>query len=102
MLFSSIAAVHGVALATLRGRGTVDLDVIPVFAISGVGMLVGTPMLIWSKTLREAPHSVRSLVFLWIVLMFVGVSASTASMKALPAPAPCMTTLVLGCWGPVA
>lgn len=36
MLFSSIAAVHGVALAAVRGRGTVDLDIIPVFAITGV------------------------------------------------------------------
>lgn len=51
MVFSSIAAVHGVALAVVRGRGTVDLDIIPVFAITGVGMLVGLPMLIWSKTL---------------------------------------------------
>lgn len=99
MLFSSIAAVHGVALAVVRGRGTVDLDIIPVFAITGVGMLVGLPMLTWSKTLREARQSVRSLVFVWIILMFAAVSASTASFKALPSPVPCQSTTFLGTCG---
>lgn len=99
MVFSSIAAVHGVALAAVRGRGTVDLDIIPVFAITGVGMLVGLPMLIWSKTLREARPSVRSLVFVWIILMFAAVSASTASFKALPTPVPCQSTTLLGSCG---
>ena len=89
MIFSSIAAVHAVALAAVRGRGTVDLDIIPVYSLTGVGMLTATPMLIWSKTLREAPRSVRLVIFLWIGVMYVGVLASTASMKALPSPIPC-------------
>lgn len=96
MVFSSIAAVHGVALAAVRGRGTVDLDIIPVFAITGVGMLVGLPMLIWSKTLCEARRSVRSLVFVWIILMFAAVSVSTASFQALSTPIPCQSTSLLG------
>lgn len=99
MVFSSIAAVHGVALAVVRGRGTVDLDIIPVFAITGVGMLVGLPMLIWSKTLSEARQSVRSLVFVWIILMFAAVSASTANFKALPTPVPCLSAQTLGSCG---
>lgn len=89
MLFSSIATVHGIALAAVRGRGTVDLDIIPVFAITGVGMLAGTPMMIWSKTLRAAATSARALVFCWIIVMWVGVIASVASMKAVPRPLPC-------------
>lgn len=89
MLFSSIAAIHGIALAAVRGRGTVDLDIIPVFAISGVGMLAGTPMMIWSKTLREAARSARTVVFSWIGLMFVGVLASVASLKAVQTPQAC-------------
>lgn len=90
MIFSSIAAVHAVALAAVRGRGTVDLDIIPVYSLTGVGMLIATPMLIWSKTLREAPRSVRLVIFLWIGVTYVGVLlASTASMKALPSPIPC-------------
>lgn len=99
MVFSSIAAVHGVALAAVRGRGIVDLDIIPIFAITGVGMLVGLPMLIWSKTLSEARRSVRSLVFLWIIFMFAAVSASTASFKVLPTPVPCQSTSLLGSCG---
>lgn len=96
MVFSSIAAVHSVALATVRGRETVDLDIIPVFAITGVGMLVGLPMLSWSKTLSEARQSVCSLVVVWIILMFAAVSASTASFKALMTPVPCQSTALLG------
>lgn len=99
MVFSSIAAVHGIALAAVRGRGIVDLDIIPVFAITGFGMLVGLPMLLWSKTLSEARRSVRSLVFVWIILMFAAVSASTASFKALPTPVPCQSTSFLGSCG---
>ena len=89
MLFSSITTVHGIALAAVRGRGTVDLDIIPVFAITGVGMLVGTPMMIWSKTIRGASRSARTIVFAWIGVMFVGVLASVASLKAVPKPQPC-------------
>jgi hypothetical protein len=89
MIYSSIAAVHGVALASVRGRGTVDLDIIPIFAITGVGMLAWTPIMVWSKTLREAKLSVRMLLFIWVVVMWVGVIASMASMKALPEPQPC-------------
>lgn len=96
MVFSSIAAVHSVALAAVRGRGIVDLDIIPIFAITGVGMLVGLPMLIWSKTLSEARRSVRSLVFVWIIFMFAAVSASTASFKVLPT---CQSTSLLGSCG---
>ena len=89
MLFSSIAVIHGIALAAVRGRGTVDLDIIPVFAITGVGMLAGTPMMIWSKTIREAASSALAIVFLWIGLMFVGILASVASLKAVSRPQPC-------------
>lgn len=99
MVFSSIAAVHGVALAAVRGRGIVDLAIIPVFAITGVGMLVGLPMLIWSETLSEARRSIRSLVFVWIILMIAAVSASTASFKALSTPVPCQSTSLLGSCG---
>lgn len=99
MVFSSIAAVHGVALVVVRGRGIVDLDIIPVFAITGVGMLAGLPMLIWSKTLSGARRSVRSLVFVWIILMCAAVSASTASFKELPSPVPCQSTSLLGSCG---
>ena len=95
MLFSSIAVIHGIALAAVRGRPTVDLDIIPVFAITGVGMLAGTPMMIWSKTLREASRSARAIVFLWIGLMFIGVLASVASLKAVPRPLPCDTAALL-------
>ena len=95
MLFSSIATVHGVALAAVRGRGTLDLDIIPVFAITGVGMLAGTPMMIWSKTLRAAATSARALVFCWIGVMWVGIMASVASMKAVPKPQPCEPTSLL-------
>lgn len=96
MLFSSIATVHGIALAAVRGRGTVDLDIIPVFAITGVGMLAGAPMMIWSKTLRAAATSARALVFCWIGVMWVGVIASVASLKAVPRPQPCDPTTLLG------
>ena len=95
MLFSSIAVIHGIALAAVRGRGTVDLDIIPVFAITGVGMLAGTPMMIWSKTLREAARSARAIVFLWIGLMFVGTLASVASLKAVSRPQPCDSAALL-------
>ena len=95
MLFSSIAVIHGIALAAVRGRGTVDLDIIPVFAITGVGMLAGTPMMIWSTTMREAASSARAIVFLWIGLMFVGILASVASLKAVSRPQPCDATALL-------
>ncbi|KAF8969170.1 hypothetical protein BDZ97DRAFT_1796378 [Flammula alnicola] len=84
MIFSSIAAVHAVGLASARGRGTVDLDIIPVYSITGVAMLIGVPLLVWSRMLREAERSVRIVTFSWIGLMFVGVIASLASMKKLP------------------
>ncbi|KAL8794279.1 MAG: hypothetical protein Q9195_003105 [Heterodermia aff. obscurata] len=95
MLFSSITAIHGIALASVRGRGTADLDIIPVFAITGVGMAAGTPMMIWSKTLRQAARSARAIVFLWIGLMFIGVLASVASLKAVSRPQPCDATALL-------
>lgn len=99
MVFSSIAAVHGIALAAVRGGGIVDLDIIPIFAITGFGMLVGLIMLIWSKTLSEARRSVRSLVSVWIILMFAAVSASTPSFKVLSNPVPCKSTSLLGSCG---
>ena len=89
MLFSAISAIHGIALASARGRGTVDLDIIPVFAITGVGMMVGAPLLAWSKTLKEAPRSLRLVLFVWIALMFAGAMASVASLRALPKPVAC-------------
>ncbi|PPQ95734.1 hypothetical protein CVT26_015860 [Gymnopilus dilepis] len=89
MIFSSIAAVHAVALASARGRGTVDFDIVPVYSITGVGMLISTPLLMWSKTLREARFPTRLLAFAWIALMFVGVMASRASMVVLPTPVDC-------------
>ena len=95
MLFNSIAVVHSIALAAVSGRGTVDLDIIPVFAITGVGIVAGTPMMIWSKTLRQAARSARAIVFLWIGLMFIGVLASVASLKAVPRPQPCDTAALL-------
>ena len=89
MLFSSIAVVHSIALVAVGGRETVDLDIIPVYSITGVGLLAGTPMMIWSKTLRQAAPSARAIVFSWIGLMFIGVLASVASIKAVRKPQPC-------------
>ena len=89
MIFSSITTVHAIALAAFRGRDTVDLDIIPVFAITGVGMLVGIPMSIWSETLRKAPSSTRAVVFLWIVIMFAGSVASIITLRAIPTPQAC-------------
>ncbi|KDR78831.1 hypothetical protein GALMADRAFT_1272901 [Galerina marginata CBS 339.88] len=97
MIFSSIAAVHAVALASARGRETVDLDIIPVYSITGVGMLIGVPLLVWSKTLREAQTSTRMLIFSWIGLMFVGAMASRASMAKLPEPFVCDDESIPGC-----
>ena len=89
MVYSSIASIHAVALASVRGRGTVDLDIIPAFAITGVGMLAGMPIMVWSNTLRGARTSTRMVLFAWVVVLWVGLIASMASMKALPEPKPC-------------
>ena len=96
MLFSSISAVHGFALAAVSGRGTMDLDIIPIFDITSVGLLSAAPMLSWSKTLRdEATSSARAIVFSWLGLMFVGVVASIASLNAAPQPQACNETSLL-------
>lgn len=97
MIFSSIAAVHGVALASAKGRATVDLDIIPVYSITGMGLVVTVPLMVWSKTLREAERSARVLVFLWIVIMFIGNMASLASIKKLPDPLQCDDPDTPGC-----
>ncbi|KAF8907277.1 hypothetical protein CPB84DRAFT_1744657 [Gymnopilus junonius] len=69
-----------------KGRGTVDFDVVPVYSITGAGMLIGTSLLVWSKTLREAKSSTRLLAFAWIAMMFVGAMALRASVAKLPTP----------------
>ena len=84
MIFSSKTTIHAIALAAVRDKGTVDLDIIPVFAITGVGMLAGTPMLIWSETLRKAAPSARAVVNSWILIMFAGSVASIISLRAVP------------------
>ncbi|KAH9481276.1 hypothetical protein JR316_0005798 [Psilocybe cubensis] len=89
MIFSSIAAVHALALDAAKGKATVDLDIIPVYAITGVGLVAAIPLMVWSKTLREAETSARLLVFLWILVMFTGNMASLASIKKIPSPVPC-------------
>ncbi|KAF9477182.1 hypothetical protein BDN70DRAFT_922771 [Pholiota conissans] len=83
MIFSSITAVHTVALASTAGRGTVDLDIIPAYSITGVAMLLGVPLLLWSRMLREATRALRIVAVSWIVVMFVGSIASLASVKLL-------------------
>lgn len=89
MRFGSIAAVHTVALAAGRGYGAVDLDILPTFAITSVGFLTATPMLVLSKTLLKARKSVRVVVVSWIGLIFGGVVANIFTVTAIPDPMPC-------------
>lgn len=89
MLFSSVAAVHGTALYLVQEGDTVDLDIIPVFAITVVGMLAAAPMFIWSKTLREAAVYVKIVLSAWVVLMMAGVIASCGSISQWTVPDPC-------------
>lgn len=97
MIFSSVTAVHAVALATTRGRRTVDLDIIPAFSITGVEMVISVPLLMWSKALRRAKRSICIMTFLWIMIMCVGVVASLASLVKLPMPLDCGNQNTPGC-----
>ncbi|KAI9784708.1 MAG: hypothetical protein M1816_000773 [Peltula sp. TS41687] len=95
MLFSSVAAIHAVAIAAARGRATFDLDAIPVFAITGVGLVAASPTMVWSNTIRWGKFSTRLILVLWTLLMFVGVLASMATLKTIPKPVTCPQPL--GC-----
>ena len=71
MLYSSIAAVHSVALLPGNKR-TVDLDVFPTWAITTLGMFMAWPQLHFNQTLKQARKSVRCVVYLWGMLMILG------------------------------
>ncbi|KAF8199740.1 hypothetical protein BJ912DRAFT_950176 [Pholiota molesta] len=83
MIFSSITAVHAMALASTAGRGTVDLDIIPAYSITGIAMLLGVPHLLWSRMLRDAGRALRIVAISWIAVMCVGILASLASVRLL-------------------
>ena len=72
MLYSSIAAVHTFALFPGKKVGTVDLDVIPTWAITTIGMQMVWPQLFFNKTLQQARNSVRYVVYLWGMLVGLG------------------------------
>ncbi|KAK2768423.1 hypothetical protein FQN54_000278 [Arachnomyces sp. PD_36] len=89
MLIGATVDIHAIALAVHRGQGTVDLDIIPAFAIAGVGLVVAVPMMLWSRTLRNASSSSRMALYLWTPLNICGSLASMATLKALPHSVPC-------------
>lgn len=84
MLFSSVAAIHAIALAASRDQGPVDLDVIPVYGITGTGLIIASIGTVSSKTIRQAKDSVHTILVLWGLLMVVGVVASIVTLYALP------------------
>jgi hypothetical protein len=58
-----------------------------------------TPMMFWSRTLRDGSPSSRVLLYLWTLMNFAGTVAGTASLAAVPPPyphprsgSPCTTT----------
>lgn len=93
MIFSSVAAVHGIALASVRERGMVDLDIIPVYCIVGVGMPVVWTLSL-SRTIRKASASVHVVLYAWFAILYAGMIASSVSLAALPSPLSCSEGLL--------
>lgn len=76
----------------------VDLDIVPVLVITGVGMLSAPPMVLLSETLRKATAPVRLILAFWVILMFCGVFASVANLQTQPTPLSCdEETVQTGC-----
>lgn len=76
MLYSTVAVLHGIALAVVVKPEVVDLDIIPVFAIVATGYAAAPPILFCSKTLQKASRSARGLFVGWLLLITAGLVAS--------------------------
>lgn len=76
MLYSSITALHALAILSFPGSPIADLDAIPMYAITVVGLCNAPYLIFHAKLFRGALTGTRIVVYSWLTLMMVGSLAS--------------------------
>ncbi|KAI5837195.1 hypothetical protein DFP73DRAFT_620251 [Morchella snyderi] len=83
MLYSAITAVHGLALISLSTPATAELDTLPIYAITMIGLFNSPYLVFHCKDFRRAYAGTRVVVYAWLVLMMAGSLASVWNVSQL-------------------
>ncbi|KAJ5515058.1 hypothetical protein N7463_004610 [Penicillium fimorum] len=70
LVFSAVAALHAIVLATLHADGAVDLDIYGMFQLCAIGVLTGPVIFRLSEDFWSTPG--RGVIFLWTVTLLAG------------------------------
>ncbi|RPB12428.1 hypothetical protein P167DRAFT_545652 [Morchella conica CCBAS932] len=90
MLYSSITALHALAIISFPGSPIADLDAIPMYAITMVGLCNAPYLIFHAKLFRGALTGTRIVVYSWLILMMVGSLASVWNVHmVINAMRPC-------------
>ncbi|KAF1809147.1 hypothetical protein P152DRAFT_170870 [Eremomyces bilateralis CBS 781.70] len=70
LLFPAVAAIHGIAIASLHIDGAIDLDVYGIFQLCSIGILAAPVTARLSTTYFNDPG--RNIIFIWTSLILAG------------------------------
>ncbi|KAF7122939.1 hypothetical protein CNMCM5793_001115 [Aspergillus hiratsukae] len=86
LLFPTVAALHGIVLASLHIEAAVDMDVFGAFQLCSIGILTAPATVRLSKTYFNEPG--RNIIFLWTGLILAGLLSLTIEFYRIN-PHPC-------------
>jgi hypothetical protein len=97
MLYSSITALHALAMISYPAPPIGDLDAIPMYAITMVGLCNAPYLISHAKLFRGALTGTRIVVYSWLILMMVGSLASVWNVRQVSmAVQPCSEVMSWG------
>ncbi|RYP19526.1 hypothetical protein DL767_009624 [Monosporascus sp. MG133] len=83
MSYGGAATIHSILLVSRSWSPyTIDLDIYGIFAVTSTGVLLTWPLLSLSTTLRRIEKELRTIIFLWTFLMFLGAILAVGSIYA--------------------